>query len=312
VAQRLTRPVATDVRVRAEGVTLSAVQPAGTIDLFAGQELTILARYRGAAESGRLIVTGRTPEGPVTWTATVRFPERRSADAFVGRLWATQRVGWLSAERRRAGANAEIDDEIRTLGTRWGIPTELTSYLVLEPGMTNVAAGPAIGRGRREALNQVVTTGTRGAEPERILDSPNSVSMMTSERRQPNAAAPGAGASSFDQAKAAAEMRSERSVGQMDAAMEAARMRRAAGRTFELRDSTWVDQRAAAADARRMAVKPYSTAYFALMERVPELREVFALGDRVEVRGAKLTLVLVADGVEVLSPRALTLFAQDW
>jgi Ca-activated chloride channel family protein len=313
VAQRLTRPVATDVRVRAEGVTLSAVQPAGTIDLFAGQELTILARYRGAAERGRLIVTGRTPEGPVTWTATVRFPERRSADAFVGRLWATQRVGWLSAERRRAGANAEIDDEIRTLGTRWGIPTELTSYLVLEPGMANVAAAPPSPRRTPvDALNQVVTTGTRGAEPERILDSPNSVSMVRSERRQPNAAASGAGASSFDQAKAAAEMRDARSVGRLDAELDAARMRRAAGRTFELRDSIWVDQRAAAADARRVAVKPYSAAYFALMERVPELREVFALGDRVEVRGAKLTLVLVADGVEVLSPRALTLFVQDW
>jgi hypothetical protein len=218
----------------------------------------------------------------------------------------------LSAERRRAGANAEIDDEIRTLGTRWGIPTELTSYLVLEPGMTNVAAAPPRIRPTVDALSQVVTTGTRGAEPERILDSPNSVSMIMSERRQPNAAAPGAGASSFDQAKAAAEMRDARSVGRMDAELDAARMRRAAGRTFELRDSIWVDQRAAAADARRVAVKPYSAAYFALMERVPELREVFALGDRVEVRGAKLTLVLIADGVEVLSPRALTLFVQDW
>jgi hypothetical protein len=31
-------------------------------------------------------------------------------------------------------------------------------------------------------LSQVVTTGTRGAEPERILDSPNSVSVVASER----------------------------------------------------------------------------------------------------------------------------------
>lgn len=34
----------------------------------------------------------------------------------------------------------------------------------------------------KSPLSQVVTTGTRGAEPERILDSPNSVSMVTSER----------------------------------------------------------------------------------------------------------------------------------
>lgn len=179
--------------------------------------------------------------------------------------------------------------------------------------MANVAAAPpSTRRTPIDPLNQVVTTGTRGAEPERILDSPNSVSMVMSERRVPNVAAANAGASSFDQAKAAAEMRDARSVGRMDAELDAARMRRAAGRTFELRDSTWVDQRAAAADARRVAVKPYSAAYFALMERVPELREVFALGDRVEVHGAKLTLVLVTDGVEVLSPRALTQFVQDW
>lgn len=31
-------------------------------------------------------------------------------------------------------------------------------------------------------LNQVVTTGTRGAEPEKILDSPNAISVVTSER----------------------------------------------------------------------------------------------------------------------------------
>ena len=304
VAQRLTRPVATDIRVRAEGVSLSAVQPAGTIDLFAGQELTILARYRGASESGRLIVTGRTPEGPVTWTTSVRFPERRTADAFVGRLWATQRVGWLSAERRRAGANSEIDDEIRTLGTRWGIPTELTSYLVLEPGMQSVAAAPPSRRLRADAMNQVVTTGTREAR----LPAPDANNVVASSVP----ASAGAGASSFDQAKAAAEMRGARSVGAMDAEMNAARQRRAGGRSFELRDSTWVDQRAASENVRRVAVKPYSAAYFALMERVPELREVFALGDRVEVQGTRLTLVLAADGAEVLSPRALTLFVQDW
>jgi len=37
-------------------------------------------------------------------------------------------------------------------------------------------------RMEKSPLNQVVTTGTRGAEPERILDSPNSVAMVASER----------------------------------------------------------------------------------------------------------------------------------
>ena len=105
VAEQITRPVATNLRVRAEGVSLHAMQPAGRLDLFAGQELVILVRYRGSATAGRIIITGESANGPVTWEAEARFPERRTTDAFVGRLWATQRVGWLSAARRRTGAS---------------------------------------------------------------------------------------------------------------------------------------------------------------------------------------------------------------
>src|SRR4029079_14573155 len=39
---------------------------------------------------------------------------------------------------------SEIDEEIRNLGEPYGIPTEFTSYLVLEPGMRT--ANGALGR----------------------------------------------------------------------------------------------------------------------------------------------------------------------
>ena len=65
VAQRLSRPVATNLRVRASGVQLHAIQPTGRLDLFAGQELTVLARYRrsaipmgfGQENGGRITIT---------------------------------------------------------------------------------------------------------------------------------------------------------------------------------------------------------------------------------------------------------------
>lgn len=304
VAQRITRPVATDLRVRAEGVRFHAVQPAGKLDLFAGQELTILARYEGSAESGRVFISGQTPEGPVTWSVTARFPSRRSTDAFVGRLWATQRVGWLSAERRRNGASNELDGEIRTLGQKWGIPTELTSYLVLEPGM--VASAPrdlampanAPTRGRREdRLNQVTTTGSRDASG-------------AGAAVQPSAAPP---PTAFESAKAAAEMRSARSLGDVAAAeADDSRLRRTANRMFTLRDSVWMDTRAEASGARRVVIKPYSAAYFALIERVSELRDILAIGERVQVHGTRVTLVLAADGVDRLGATALTDFVRDW
>ncbi|HEY0972364.1 MAG TPA: VIT domain-containing protein, partial [Gemmatimonadales bacterium] len=143
VAGRLATPVVTDVRVSADGVELRQPHPRGALDLFAGQDLVLLARYRGSG-SATVRVEGVTADGPVRWTTRVRFPDRERENGFVAKLWATQRVGWLSAERRRNGPSPELDAELRELGTRYGIPTELSSYLVLEPGMT-VAGGTARG-----------------------------------------------------------------------------------------------------------------------------------------------------------------------
>ena len=265
VAQRITRPVATNIRVRAEGVTLDAVQPSGTIDLFAGQELTILARYRGSNARGQVVITGQTPDGPVTWTASAHFPERRTTDAFVGRLWATQRAGWLSAERRKRGASSELDGELKQLGARWGIPTELTSYLVLEPGMGHLMP-----------------------------------------------AAPPPAAREFEAAKAAATMRASRSVAESAVDLDARVMRRTATRMFALQDSVWTDTRAAASTARRVKVRAYSPAYFALMERVPELREILAVSDRMLVHGRAVSLEILDTGMERLDTAALAAFTRDW
>ncbi|MBA3853680.1 MAG: hypothetical protein C0503_04640 [Gemmatimonas sp.] len=288
VAQRITRPVATDVRVRADGVTLTQVMPAGRIDLFAGQELTILAKYRGNADAARITVSGQGASAPVEWTTRADFPAQRTADAFVGRLWATQRVGWLSAERRKSGPSAEVDDELKALGERWGIPTMLTSYLVLEPGMV---------------VDNAMSGGRGGARPAVMRGAMGAAVPPASPAPAPTA---------FEEARTAAAQRTARSMGEADKAMDATRTRRAANRLFVLRDSTWVDTRAEAAQRRLLRVRPYSDAYFALMDRTPDLREAFALGDNVEVRGRAVTIVLASDGVDRLSATDLTAVARDW
>jgi hypothetical protein len=289
-------------------VQLRALQPAGRLDLFAGQELTLLARYRvsaipvafGQQGGARITVTGDTPDGPLTWEARAVFPARRTTDAFVGRLWATQRVGWLSAERRKNGASEEIDSEMKQLGERWGIPTELTSYLVLEPGMVAQRANVndvARGRGdQTRRLEQAVVTGS--------ADSRGAGAAS-------NAPAAPPAVQQFESAKAAAEMRESRSLAMSDATNASGR-RSTTTRTFALKDSVWTDDRPAAANARTISIKPFSPAYFAAMERVSELREIFALGERVQVHGRALIIKLSADGLEQLDERALTALTRDW
>src|SRR5687767_2054856 len=212
VASRLTSPVATDLRVHVEGARLSKMHPAGSYDLFAGQDLVLLARYDG---SGTVLVRfeGQSANGPVSWTTEAELPERDRDNAFVARLWATQRVGYLSAERRRNGPSTEIDDEIRGLGEKYGIPTELTSYLVLEPGQV---AGRRIGDSARDLAGG-------GAAPAPRLQA-------------------------FEQAKAASAMRGARTLAEVEAAAPEARnegitARRLGTRTFVLRDSVWTDAR---------------------------------------------------------------------
>src|SRR5207237_3495066 len=91
------------------------------------------ARYEGSGHAN-VVVRGRANGREVRWATERNFPREERENAFVPRLWATQRIGWLTAEKRRNGGSSEIDDEIRRLGEKFGIPTEFTSYLVQEPG----------------------------------------------------------------------------------------------------------------------------------------------------------------------------------
>jgi hypothetical protein len=122
--------------------------PETMTDLFAGQDLVLLARYEGSGPT-HLRFSGRTAAGPVSWTSDVVFPDRERANPFVARLWATQRIGYLEAARHKSGPSAELDTELRSLGERFGIPTELTSYLVREPvvASTPLPPGPQFGLG---------------------------------------------------------------------------------------------------------------------------------------------------------------------
>ena len=287
VAQRLTRPVATDLRVRVNGVRVDRVQPSGDLDLFSGQELTVFARYRGGRRGATVTVEGESADGPVRWTTTADFPGRADENSFVARLWAVQRAGWLSAERRRNGATAELDDELRLLGTRFGIPTELTSYLVVEPGMQ-----PALDAARRN---------------ERLLSSnvaapaPSSVGGVSAAR-------------SFESAKAAAEQRSVTTMAQLDRAQGQAGSQQqfVLGRIFTQRDGQWQDARQDGASTRVVQVRAFSEAYFLLLAQLPALKDAFALGERVSVQGRAVRLELDPAGQAVLTASDLAAFMRDW
>ena len=286
VANRLVGPVLTDVRIRVEGdPRLSKMLPSQPSDLFADHDLVALARYSGHGQA-RVIVEGNRRGTSVRWTSTVDLPDRERQNQFVARLWAAQRVGYLSAEKRKHGGSQEIDDEIRSLGERYGIPTEFTSYLVTEP--------------------QAIVANRRG-----LLSPVSAPASMAAEQR-------------FESAKAAAAQRAVSSVAMLDsikvsvpAAADARRdgattTRKIDARTFVLQSGVWTDVRFRPG-METIIIKPYSKAYFDLLSQLPELRSTFALGDRVIVVGKSVAIRLDdSKGTAELSDAMRKSIARGW
>ncbi|MEP6835148.1 MAG: VIT domain-containing protein, partial [Gemmatimonas sp.] len=315
VASRLQRPVVTEIRVEGEGVRLLQQYPAAPTDLYAGQELVLLTRYEGSG-SGAIRVTGQGPNGRVEWRTAVSFPDRSSANAFVPRLWATQRIGWLSAERRRDGGSAELDDELRTLGLRYGIPTELTSYMVREPRAMsmNSQSGNGAGGGRGGFAST--------AAPPPASDRSSIGAMAGSaDQAAKRMAAPEA---AFEQAKAASAQRQVRSVAMLDSLSDAANRREGesaatsrnvSGRQLRLQQGVWTDAQLLRGDKTptwTLKVQAYSPAWFAVLQAVPSLKDALALGDRVRMAGKLVVLEVATDGVTSLDNATVTRFTSAW
>ncbi len=281
VASRLSSPVITDVRVSADGVRFIKQYPSGASDVFAGQDFVMLTRYSGGG-GGHIRIEGRTADGPVSWTTRVAFAKNSRENSFVARLWATQRVGYLSAEKRKNGGSREIDNEIRELGEKYSIPTEFTSYLVLEPGMQVQATG-------RGAVMNGVVTGVAAAPP-----------AVASKR-------------AFESARAAADQRAVTNLAAADEAdlAKSDNLKRVGARTFALRGETWVDTRVT--DSLRVTkVRAFSDAYFKLMDAIPELREAFAMGNRVRIAGKSIVIETGDDGITTIDDSALDQMKERW
>ena len=295
VANRLVDPALTDVRIHLEGggdVRLAKMLPAQSSDIFADRDLVVLARYSGHG-AVRIVVDGMRHGVPVTWRSETSLPDRDRQNPFVARLWASQRVGFLSAEKRKSGGSSETDDEIRSLGERYGIPTEFTSYLVTEPRFAVNHSGVPMPMSR-----------AAGAAGSVALQSV----VMTSADARTN---------QFEQAKAASAQRSASSISLVDSLSSfpvlanGAATRRVDGRTFVLRDGVWTDTRFHAG-MQVVAIAPFSHAYFDVMDKFPELRAVFALGGKVTVVGRDRAIQVTDAGVAELSAVALAALSKAW
>jgi len=268
LAAKIASPVLTDLAIRGDGVELYDLQPQGLPDLFAGDELVVFGRERGAGSGERSVtVTGRRNGHEERFTTTARFGDELPGADYVQQLWAARKAGALSREIRLHGANPEIVSELKRLALRYGILTEYTSYLVQEP---NALAN------RRLPTAPPAPAPQDQAGAGAVLKS-RAEKALSGSLQLGEVVVTGAGEASWR--GAASENRTARVGGHM----------------FVWRDSTWTD--IAHGDSLQVVrVAPFSDAYFALLRALPELQQAAILEPAVLVAGRRVSIKIDAGG----------------
>jgi Ca-activated chloride channel family protein len=125
-------PVLTDPALTFTGdIRTTRLYPAPLPDLFRGEQLVLVGRYRGKGASAA-VLEGTVNGTKRKFTYDVAFSDDTTEHDFIPRLWATRRVGYLLEEIRLHGENVELKEEVTELARKYSIVTPYTAYLIVE------------------------------------------------------------------------------------------------------------------------------------------------------------------------------------
>ncbi|NQT40035.1 MAG: VWA domain-containing protein, partial [Planctomycetes bacterium] len=137
---RIKAPVMTDVSVKfvvdekdEEGKSINRVYPEDAFDLFAGEQLVVVGRYKKPGDA-KVTVAGRIGKNKESFDFPAKLVKKSSDDtnAFVEKLWAVRRIGEILDEIDLSGKNDELVEELVKLSTRHGILTPYTAFMADE------------------------------------------------------------------------------------------------------------------------------------------------------------------------------------
>ena len=143
-----------------QGKPVNRVYPKDSFDLFAGEQLVVVGRYKKAG-AAKVIVSGSVADRPQKFDFPANFTDKSPDDsnAFIEKLWAVRRVGEILDELDLRGRNEELVRELVELSKRHGILTPYTSFMADENTNLSDVAGNASIADRRLANMERVSGG---------------------------------------------------------------------------------------------------------------------------------------------------------
>ena len=308
--RRVEAPVMTNVEIvidvdavkSANGNAVNRVYPKGSFDLFAGEQLVVVGRYKTPG-TAKVVVRGSIGKDQQKFDFPAKLVQKSSDEThgFIEKLWAVRRVGEIIDELDLQGKNDELIKELTELSKQHGILTPYTSFFADDTRSINDMANAtgttaqrlgaldrASGAGAfalREDKARLKYAETAPAEPAPLMPS------IAGRRPSPDPAGPGSGPGGgpgygsiagqaagrggagyggggygMGSAPAAELSFADEVAKEAQAAQQT--MRNIGTRTFYLRDGRWIDSLVKQEDeAKATRVKQFSDAYFALAQR---------------------------------------------
>jgi Ca-activated chloride channel family protein len=324
-SDKMSSPVLANLAISVDKLKIKQQHPRELPDLFAGDQVTIFGRYK---EGGHVAIhlTGQINGEDREFVYEATFHKKQSENAFIPRLWATRRVGYLLDQIRLSGEQAELKDEVLALSKEYGIMTPYTSYLVLENEQAyqqHDIPRPGLAMRAPATMDQ---GGAPSAAPLRSMGINGSV-----DKKEANVAVPmfdaapalerssgWAEGAMADEAKTARvvhareeqvskllKSKSGREAVQFSESIQEYRrrdkdvgessvVRHVGDRLFTLIGGRWVDSKYKK-EMKTIKVAFADEAYFKLLEKHPDLKLCFALGQRVTIVLNDHTAIIVGE-----------------
>lgn len=188
--KKISAPVMTDVAVKVEfdqpgnaeqGPPTSRIYPKIMPDLFEGEQLVLVGRYRASGRA-KITITGKLSGTDQSFDFPAEFtPQNGDATfAFAEKLWAVRRIGEIIDEIDLHGKNDELVKELVTLSTQHGILTPYTSFLADDTARELAAGDEVRFRRANDAVDRLYEEAGRGGFSQRELKN----SLQQAERAE--------------------------------------------------------------------------------------------------------------------------------
>jgi len=271
----------TTIKLSIDHVKPFSIQPGRMPDLFKGDQIIVLGRYRQAGD-GLITLTGNISGESKSFTFEGTFKEKDPSNAFIPRLWAHRQVGFLLNEIRLNGEKPELKEEVVTLAKQFGIVTPYTSYLVVEQPTT---VQPVVRHVDEEPgdvlMNETLSLkgGTDRKEPSEKAKKLYSVDKPMTEAKKKMEGQKFQSNTGYDAIEVSKAVKKYEDAQVMSQTLES---RYIDERLFQFSEGYWIDGKFKKG-MKEVKIKYLSDAYFSLLKAYPEVSKFLSLGERVLV-----------------------------